>query len=103
MKTEPDVIEPNESEEERRNRNKEWLAVWITFCIFFSVWFVRKFVNGRRQLRQNFEIIENELRRIQGVMEQRQQKAIENGTDKQEGTECTSNTQQELLENDKDK
>lgn len=88
-----------ENDENSLGNNKCWFALWITFCICFSIWFLKKVVRGRQQLRSNFDAIEKELKRMQNIM------------DKHQGSDADSNSTEELpadvireiLETDKDK
>lgn len=92
-----DDVETNiDNNETDLGNNKYWFALWITFCIFFSLWFLKKVMRGRQQLRCNFDAIEKELKRIQTIVDNKEKN--DNSTE-----DISSETKEELMESDKDK
>lgn len=64
------------------------LCVWISICVVGFVWFISKVMNGRRQIRYNFQNIEEQLKKIQDSIEraekleaEQKQEAIEDVKD----------------------
>ncbi|CAH1373535.1 unnamed protein product, partial [Tenebrio molitor] len=63
----------SESEETSSNgKFKMGISLWLSFCLFVCLWFLSRFMTGRRQLRNNLHVIEDGLRRMQEEIERRQ-------------------------------
>lgn len=66
---------------EESGKGRYLFALWITFCIFFTVWFFKVVLRGRRRLQHNFDLIERQLRQMQNAIEkQEENEAISDGT-----------------------
>lgn len=86
-----------ESDKEEAGNGRYLFALWITFCIFFSTWFMKAVMRGRRQLRYNFDAIEMQLRRMQNSIDSHEEnKAITEGP-------ATDNTVNNVESSDEDK
>ncbi|EEZ98175.1 hypothetical protein TcasGA2_TC000604 [Tribolium castaneum] len=48
------------------------VSLWLSICVFACLWFVSRFMTGRRQLQNNLHVIEDGLRRMQEEIERRQ-------------------------------
>lgn len=59
-------------EETSDSKFKMGVSLWLSICVFACLWFVSRFMTGRRQLRNNLHVIEDGLRRMQEEIERRQ-------------------------------
>lgn len=54
------------------NNFKIGISLWLSFCLFACLWFLSRFMTGRRQMRNNLHVIEDGLRRMQEEIEKKQ-------------------------------
>ncbi|XP_044259267.1 uncharacterized protein LOC123007852 [Tribolium madens] len=62
----------SDNEESSNKKFKMGVSLWLSICVFACLWFVSRFMTGRRQLRNNLHVIEDGLRRMQEEIERRQ-------------------------------
>lgn len=68
------VMEKDEPDKEEDNETtKMWMTLWVSFCVSAAFWFISKMMRGRRNLQNNFAFIQQELERMQKIIEQREE------------------------------
>ncbi|KAJ3664845.1 hypothetical protein Zmor_000387 [Zophobas morio] len=84
------------SETGTSDKFKIGISIWLSFCLFVCLWFLSRFMTGRRQLKNNLHVIEDGLKRMQEEIEKRQR---ENSIGYGENLE---DLMEELLKKDKE-
>ncbi|XP_065169928.1 ring-infected erythrocyte surface antigen-like [Atheta coriaria] len=80
---------------EVQKKYKMMLSLWLSFCLVGFVWFVTKVLKGRQRIKYNFSSIEEQLKRMQAVIEERERAMADKAITNEDPNQNNEVTQQQ--------